>query len=314
MPRGLAAMGSRGGDVRSMRWPGAAVLVGCFLCAGGVPVLGQGGVGAPPSLLVTPKWVHENLNALTVVDVRDAGLFQKGHVPGAVSVKWKTFSDPAAPHPGNLNPDRNKLAQLLGQLGISSDAQVVVYADPPNTWGEEGRMFWMLELLGHKRVAIMDGGWPLWVAEQRPVQAGAAAPRPARFVVDYKPERVVGWQEISRRLGDPTLVIVDSRTRAEYDGATPYGEARGGHIPGAVHLCWSELLGAGGKLLAKADLESLVRARGLTPARESALYCTGGIRSGFVYFALRWIGFPRERNYDGSFWEWAARPELPVQR
>ena len=173
-------------------------------------------------------------------------------------------------------------------------------------------MFWMLETLGHRRVAIMDGGYPKWVAEKRPVETGAVAVRPAVFEPDWRADRIVGWAELSRRLTDPQLAIVDTRSREEYDGATPYGEVRGGHIPGAVHLHWQNLLDERGVLKARSELEAMLKAKGLTPSRETALYCTGGVRSGHVYWVLRHLGWARPRNYDGSFWEWASRPELPV--
>jgi thiosulfate/3-mercaptopyruvate sulfurtransferase len=265
-----------------------------------------------PGILVTTRWVAENLSGVTIVDVRDASKYEAGHLPGAVNVKWRLFSDPAAPYPGNVNPDPRKLAQLLSAAGIGSSRPVVVYADPLGSWGEEGRMFWMLELLGHRQVAIMDGGWPRWRAEGRPHESGTAPPRPARFDATWDPSRIIGWQEIHRRLGDPTLRIVDTRTREEYDGATPYGEARGGRIPGAVHLHWLDLLDDSGMLRTRTQIDALLKARGISPDREIAMYCTGGVRSGFVYHVLRHLGFARARNYDGSFWEWAGRPELPV--
>ena len=278
------------------------------------PAFGGPLTGTPPGLLVSTQWVEDNLATITLVDVRDPGPHATAHLPGAVDVKWKAFSDPAAAHPGNLNPDRAKLAQMLGALGISADRTVVIYSDPLRSWGEEGRMFWMLELLGHKQVAVMDGGFPKWLAEKRWVQSGAVAPRPATFVPAPVPERQIGWQEIQKRLHDPTLALIDTRTLEEYKGATPYGEARGGHIPGAIHLQWDTLLYPSGSFLSKPKLQAALAAQGLVPGRQNACYCTGGIRSGFVYFALRYAGYPRECNYDGSMWEWASHPELPLEK
>lgn len=295
------------------RAAGLLMLAAAFTPSLGTTCHAQG-VGNPPALLVSTQWVQDNLANITLVDVRDGGPYGSGHLPGAIHVKWKTFSDPAAPHPGNLHPDRAKLAQMLGAMGISSEASVVIYADPLNNWGEEGRMFWMLEYLGHQRVAIMDGGWPRWAAEHRPTQTGPVPSVTVKYTPAPVDGRIIGWQEIQKRLADPTLTLVDTRTLAEYNGATPYGEARGGRIPGAVHLQWDLLLDAKGAFRTKPELEAALKARGIVAGKENACYCTGGVRSGFVYFVMRYLGFPRERNYDGSFWEWAGKPELPVEK
>lgn len=266
------------------------------------------------SLLVTPAWVEAHREEVTVVDVRKATAFYWGHVPGAVRVTWKTFSDPDATYPGNLNSDVEQLETLLGTAGIPSSKPVVLVSDPRENWGEEGRIFWMLELLGHTKVALMDGGHPRWKKEGRALERGPTSPAAATFDGTWNAERIVGWSEIQQRLQDPTLVILDTRSQEEYEGATPYGEVRGGRIPGAKHLHWQDLLNTDGTFKSVTEMKSLVEARGLTPEREAALYCTGGVRSGFVYFVLRLLGYPKARNYDGSFWEWAARSELPVEK
>lgn len=272
------------------------------------------GLGEPPSLLVSTQWVDEHRVGLKLVDVRDLGPYDRGHLPGAIHVKWRTFSDPEAKHPGSLHPEPAKLGQMLGAMGISSSAPVVIYSDPRRTWGEEGRMFWMLEYLGHKQVAIMDGGWPKWIAEQRAVETFRVPNITVRFTPELREDRRIGWQELQRRLGDPALGIVDTRTAAEFNGATPYGEARGGHVPGATHLPWESLLDERGLLRPRPQLEHVLASRGIVPGKDTVSYCTGGIRSGFVYFVTRLLGYPRTRNYDGSMWEWADHPDLPLEK
>lgn len=266
-----------------------------------------------PGLLVTTDWVEKNLATITVIDVRPRAEYVSAHVPGAVNVHWKSFSDPKAPFPGNLDPETARLARGLGKLGISSDVPVVIYANPLGNWGEEGRMFWTLELLGHAQVAVMDGGWPLWRSERRSVQSGTVTAPEARFTPRLRPERRIDVSELARRLSDPALVRLDTRSAAEYAGKTPYGEVRGGRIPGAKHLDWQSFLESSGRFKSRTKMLALIEPFALKPDTEVALYCTGGVRSGFVYFALRLLGFDRARNYDGSFWEWAARADLPVE-
>jgi thiosulfate/3-mercaptopyruvate sulfurtransferase len=101
-------------------------------------------------------------------------------------------------------------------------------------------------------------------------------------------------------------LIWDTREDREYTGATPYGEARGGHIPGAVGLWYGDLLATDGTLLAEPELRALLIARGIRPDRSVITACTGGVRSGFAYAVLRDLGYPQVANYDGSMWEWSA--------
>ena len=108
-------------------------------------------------------------------------------------------------------------------------------------------------------------------------------------------------------------VLLDVRSDDEWEGATPHFEPRGGRIPGARHLEWRRFVDAHGRLLPAATLETRLRALGISRDDELVVYCTGGVRSAFVWAALRALGWPAVRMYDGSFLEWSKRRELPVE-
>ena len=108
-------------------------------------------------------------------------------------------------------------------------------------------------------------------------------------------------------------VVIDSRRPEEYNGAVLYGEPRGGHIPGAQNLHWKETITTDYTIKPADALQQMLDDIGVAPDKEIAVYCTGGVRSGHLYFVLKLMGYPNVRNYDGSFWEWAADAELPVQ-
>ena len=120
-------------------------------------------------------------------------------------------------------------------------------------------------------------------------------------------------EELKDRLGNPNLVVLDVREPREYEGKTPYGESRGGHVPGAQHIWYKDLIGKDGKLLPRAEIEKVLAGKGVTRETEVVAYCTGGIRSGWFTNLLNDLGY-KARNYAGSMWEWSAQPaaEYPL--
>jgi thiosulfate/3-mercaptopyruvate sulfurtransferase len=183
---------------------------------------------------------------------------------------------------------------------------VLAYGQADQGWGEEGRIFWMLEHLGHDRVHILDGGIQAWDAAglpmkrlTSPAEKGDFEPQPGKGRVRL--EEVILAQQTSSH------TIWDTRTQEEFEGATPYGEARPGHIPGALHLHWKALLDAQGRLLPELELRAL-----LQPFTAPVVpLCTGGVRAAFAYAVLRHLNI-ETALYDGSMWEWAKRDELPL--
>src|SRR2546428_12767404 len=142
------------------------------------------GEGPMASMLVTTEELDAMLDRddVVVVDVRSKLAFMaSGHIPRAVVATWHDFSDPNSAIKGLLDPDLGRLEKKLGALGISKDRQVVVYSNPFDNWGDEGRMYWMLKYLGHPNVRVLDGGWIKWSAEMRPFEWVPAQPRPTTF-------------------------------------------------------------------------------------------------------------------------------------
>lgn len=308
---------------------------------GGAQAADAGGGGAAPASLFVPATSALALLArgATVLDARERG-FVWGHIPGAQPVDWRDFRDGWG-RTGRLHPDPAQMAARLSALGVAGDRPVLIYGDAGRGFGEEGRIAWLLAYLGHRQVYILDGGWPAWGQVGGPIARGLAG-RPVRpegpgipFVPSPQPglrtdkaavQRVVQGLEGAPRPTAP--LILDVRTAAEWRGATPYFEARGGHIPSARHLDWQQLLGSDGRLRSAAELHALLSSLGVAPPAghspasdaspaaepDIVVYCTGGVRSAFVWAVLRSLGYRHVRNYDGSFWEWAADPSLPVTR
>jgi len=250
----------------------------------------------------------------TLLDGRGAKLGQ-ARLPGAQTVSWEQFSPKTDPGRGRLLADDALLSEKLQALGFSAARPVVVVGDPLRGWGEEGRIVWMLRTLGHPKAVMVDGG--VAALEQAGFTASALAMEGPGG--DFVVQRRATW-DIQRAALKAQLdaaqsemaqatrpILVDTREAREFAGQTPYGERRGGHLPGAVHLHFKTLLAPDGKLLPEAAIAQKLTQLGITRDRPIIVYCTGGIRSGWLAAVLISQGYAVQ-NYAGSMWEWSAAP------
>jgi thiosulfate/3-mercaptopyruvate sulfurtransferase len=178
---------------------------------------------------------------LVLLDARPTMAYLFSHIPGAVNVNWKDFSDPSSPMKSLLDSDLPRLEKKVGALGVSQGRRVVVYADPFESWGDDGRIYWMLCYLGHPMVQVLDGGWYKWKREGREVERGPGKATAAEFKARVNSDLLMTKDELKIRIHptSPETVIIDARTREEYLGQRSSGLPREGHIPGAVNIPWN---------------------------------------------------------------------------
>ena len=193
---------------------------------------------------------------------------------------------------------------------MSNDVPVVVYDDTSGI--RAARAFWFLEFFGHPSARVLDGGFNAWAKHGLPVTQEAHKPTPTEWTGLRDKEILAGWREVKARLGSPDAVIVDTRSDGEFCG-TNVRAARGGAVPGAVHLEWTNNLGPDGTFKPLNELRKMYEHAGVTPDREVVTYCQGGYRAAHSYLALRLLGYPRVRNYIGSWKEWGDRVDLPIE-
>ncbi len=266
---------------------------------------------ANPHLIWSPEQLKDRLAEpnVVVLDLRPPEDYANAHVPGARSFDIFGISL-IDTREGPLEAFLRILEHLIGAKGVSNDSTVVIY---DRISGERAtRLFWFLEFFGHEDVHVLDGGFGAWQRSGLPVTQDAEVPKRGNFKGNRKRERLATANDILERLHTSGVAIVDTRSEAE-NNATLVRSARGGYIPGAVHLEWKNNLNSDGAFKSADELTAQYNELGVTPDHEVIPYCQGGYRSANTYLALRLIGYPRIRNYLGSWGEWGNRPELPIE-
>jgi thiosulfate/3-mercaptopyruvate sulfurtransferase len=241
--------------------------------------------------------------------------FRRAHIPGARLFNIDQIADPDSTLP-HMVPTAARFEKLIGALGVSNATRVVFYDQHGLRASPRG--WWMLRLFGHENAAVLDGGLPKWQREGRAVETGdAPAPAPASFVADLIARRLAGIGDIKRivRQGGGEALILDARSRARYDGTAP--EPRpglpSGHMPGALSLPASDVVTPDGTLKNAAALRAMFAERGADATRPIITSCGTGVTACVVTLAALRAGLPEPAVYDGSWTEWAGRPETPKE-
>jgi thiosulfate/3-mercaptopyruvate sulfurtransferase len=289
---------------------GVAVFIASL--AGGSARVADAGSASP--LLVETADLAQRLNepGLRIVDARTPQEYRQGHIPGAVNLPAPATDSLEANRQGYPLP-LGRAAELFRVVGINQSSRVITYDNGGHRFA--ARVFYVLEFFGHPRVAVLDGGWAKWQSENRPTTMDEPHVAPGDFQPKAQPGilATAGW--VKQHLNDPSVKLVDARTPAEYSGEQVQGP-RGGHIPGAVNIEGTRVLAGGDvkTLMELPALRKLFADAAVKPEQEVVAYCQMGVRASEIYFALRLLGFPRVRVYDGSWEDWASRSDLPIEK
>ncbi len=271
--------------------------------------------------LVDPAWVSGHLDdpGVRLIEVNRVGTeaYETGHIPGAVGWNWK-----AALWDERMRefPTPEEMARRLGAVGIRNGTTIVIYG-VPFQYGTYP--YWVLRLLGHPDVRLLDGGKTRWQQEGRPLTRDVPTFRPVPCTpATPNPAIRILREEVLGSLGKPGVAILDVRSPEEYRGervAPPGhpdgGAERTGRIPGARHLYFMELINGDGTFKSPAQIRRLVEDRGITPDKEVIVYCRLSHRASLAWFALHeLLGYPKVRSYDGSWTEWGSVVGVPIER
>ena len=275
-------------------------------------------VAAPSDFLVTTDWLEKNLNnpKLRLIEVSvDTGVYERGHIQGAVNFKWHT--DLVDPVKRDIASKEN-FEKLLRQAGVNNDSTIVIYGDSNNWFAAWGA--WVFDVYGVKNVKLLDGGRKKWEAEKRPLTPLATQVAAGNVKVSDANNalraRLIDVVAIANKKSDTALV--DIRSPDEFTGKifAPAGvqetAIRAGHIPGAVNVPWGQAVAEDGTFKSPEELKKVYAAVGIDGKKPIITYCRIGERSSHTWFALSKILGYNVRNYDGSWTEYGNSVGNPV--
>jgi thiosulfate/3-mercaptopyruvate sulfurtransferase len=282
---------------------------------------------AHPDVLVDTNWVAEHLNDpdIRIVEAsEDVLLYEQGHIPGAVKLDW--LVDVQNPVERDFI-DAPGFERLMSRWGIANDTTVVFYGDRNNWYACYS--FWLFTYYGHQNMKVMNGGRQKWIDEGRELTRAVPslpattykASTPSASIRAFRDE-VMGLLNDQKSGLKQGAALVDVRSPQEYRGEVLHmigypqeGAQRAGHIPGAAGIPWATTANPDGTFKAPDELTAIYNDRSVTPDKDVVAYCRIGERSAHTWFVLtQLLGYPRVRNYDGSWTEWGSLVRAPIEK
>lgn len=234
----------------------------------------------------------------------------KVHITGSVNVPHSSMYK-GTPAEAYINSPA-EMAKVLGSKGVTTDKTIVVYDEGSAKYA--GRMYWMLKYLGAPNVKMLDGNMKAWKAKRKPITGSPSKVSAGTFTAKADAAQLAKMDEVKKAAGNASFVVVDARTPAEFAGtAESTTLTRKGHIPGAVNVNHETVLDSKGLLKSNDELKALFEGKGITKDKTAIVYCETSVRAGVVYLALKGLGYPNVKVYDGAYLEWQTTASNKVE-
>ena len=277
---------------------------------------------AHPEALVDTNWLADHLNdpKIRIIESNeDILLYDTGHIPGAVKVDWQADLNDQVER-DYLN--KEGFEKLASRLGISNDTTVVFYGDKNNWWATYA--LWVFKLFGHQDARILNGGRKKWIDEGREVTKEVPSYPATQYTAQERDDTTIRAfrDQVREHIKQSDTGLVDVRSPQEYSGEKTHmpeypqeGTLRGGHIPTAKSIPWAKAANEDGTFKSPEELKALYEGQGITSDKDVIAYCRIGERSSHTWFVLTYLlGYPKVRNYDGSWTEWGNGVGLPIEK
>ena len=275
-----------------------------------------------PEVLVDTQWVEDHLKDPKVrvaeVDYDPKANYKLGHAVGAVLFDWKEDIN----HPITRNIfSKQSCEDLLQRAGINNDTTLILYGDFNNWFAAFA--FWVFKYYGYDDIRLMNGGRKKWLEEDRPLSKDIPEYPKGNFKAAEPDNSIrVFLNYVRDSIESSQKVLIDVRSPKEFTGEilappeypTEHAQ-RGGHIPGALNIPWSQAVSEDGTFKSAEELKKLYESKGITSNREVITYCRIGERSSHTWFVLKYLlGYPDVKNYDGSWTEWGNMIANPIEK
>lgn len=256
---------------------------------------------------------HHADDNVILLDARGEEAAKKGTIEGAITTTWQNLSNIEDATKGDydwgliLEPEL--LSKKLSELGLSKDKEIILFAEGPKGWGEDGRILWTLRAAGYENLKMVNGGLKALLDAGLTKSKDIKKLDPVEVTIealDY--ENVINTKEVEAEFDD--YIMLDVREDKEYNGGVHYGEAKGGRLPGAIQVRFIDLFDADGYLKSNEELTSLFESANIKKTDKVVAYCTSGIRSAYTQLVMEMLDYEFVKNYEGSYNTWCVHNEV----
>lgn len=290
-----------------------SVMVAVLVLVLAAPAWAAKGYARPELLIETDELAKiVSQSNVRLVDAVDAGTYKRAHIPGAVNIFYQLLATLKTRKENGFPVSPQDAEKIFGEAGIDNNTLVVVYDGGEGPFASA--VWFALDFFGHKNVKLLNGGFRKWVKEGRAVTQDAPKPEKKKFTAVPHPEKVVTLADVKKR--EHGAVLADTRSFKEFIGQDVVpGAARGGHIPGAMHLEWTNFADSLETFKSADDIKKVLEKKGVNKDTHVVTYCQIGLgRSTMMALAMKLVGYDNVHEYSGSWEEWSADPRLPLEK
>ncbi len=267
-----------------------------------------------PPLLIEPHALQQLIgnDQLMIIDMSPTASYSNFHIPGAVSLNYDDIVTSQPPVMGLL-PDAATLSRIFSNIGLQPQHHVVAYDN--ESGGKACRLLWTLDCIGHSNNSLLNGGLTAWSNAGMPMNNQVQDICSSHYEAKISDIALADKTYLLEHLNNPSVVIVDTRSEHEYNGSVVRA-ARGGHIPGAVHIDWVRTISADNDLRLRShdELLALYEPAGISKDKQIITYCHTHHRSAHSYIVLKTLGYPYIKGYHGAWSEWGNAEDTPIEQ